>query len=692
MISALILLAQSQKVTLDLPVSPLPVVLQKLGEKVGEKLVCKGGTNDDFVFVSVKDVDKEVLLERIASVCEAKWVREPNGERSLTAAPTSDDPFRDEFLTTLNLFMKRISTTVMPSDAEVKALAEDFSKKNPNSMIWKEQQAIIHRTPGSSALRSIIKLIGESELKKMKDGERIVWNLNPNRTQRMLPNGSRELLARHAAQSRALQDALKESGVITDQFVGFTETLRPIVGADKIVDFMFAAVRERQGITFELNGLDSEGRFACRVQENSAKFYYELDQKDLTKPYNTLAQFSQPLAVSQENREIAEMVHEAKGQVLTARPWNPKPQLVSRFTDIDKFEPLTGFIGDAMKQVAGLKGNVVALVPDSYLPPISPIPPNANPPGLGETLANHFLSITVPTAEPKIVEKDGIWSIAPYSVAGSRARRLPRKSGAVCLRGLRDPKQDPLDVLADFSKTIKSYGPLEYLGALIDWTSTNGFSTIGSDWDGVRFYADMSQAARDAARNGGSVLPRVGLSQAQKDIINKVVYSSMAVAMPGAERGPNVFYLGGGVREDPTYVFPNGVPLDFPLLFKVGKATTLYGVATRAQEWGVRKTDFDELVRATVDKEKGFFVSSEPQDRFKYSTTLTAHLRIGSDKTPHQNLFFTSETMNLASPWMTLDTLPADVKKSFEDQLAKRREMLKGVNGGGGGGGVIPPN
>lgn len=691
MIAALLLLSQNSKVTLEMPVAPLSVVLQKIGEKVGEKLVCRGGTQDDFVFVSVKDMDKEVLLSRIAEICEAKWVR-TGDERALTAAPTSDDPYYDEFATTLRLYMNRIGQPVMPSDADLKALVADYQKKNPNSLIWKEQRALINRTPGSTAMRHLIKMIGENELRKMKEGERIVWTSNPTKMQRAFPNGAREILATHLAQTKALNSALQETDLFKDQMARFHETIVPLMDAEKVVDFIFTAVRESQGITFQLSGIDAEGRYVCRQRESTANFYYELEQKELMKSFETLLKFNQPLAMSAENRALSNQVHEAKGQILTARPLVVSPELQQRLTDIDKFEPLAGVMTDTMKQLAGLKGNVVALIPDSYQSPIPDIEANKNPPTVGDFLMGYFISPQVPTAEPKIVEKDGIWSISPFSVSGSRAKRLPRKAGAIAFRGLKDPKLDPLDVLAELSKSIKSKGPIEFMNALIDWTSTNGFSTVGQDWAVVQFYSEMSPAARLAARNGGSNLPRAALSQKQKDIMSRALFSEMALAQPGAERAPNVFYVGGGAKDDPSYVFPNGLPLDIPVSFKVEKSSVLYGVSTQAQTWGVRKTDIDEIVRTMVDKEKGNFVHDEPQDRFKHSSTLTALLRIGSDKTPSQSLFFTSESLNFASQWMTMDTLPADVKNAFEKALAERREMMKNVNGGGvGGGRVIPP-
>lgn len=690
MIAALLLLSQNSKVTLELPVAPLSVVLQKIGEKVGEKLVCRGGTQDDFVFVSVKDVDKEVLLSRIASICEAKWVR-TGDERALTAAPTSDDPYYDEFATTLSLYMKRIGNPAMPTDSELQALAADYQKRNPNSLIWKEQQALIHRTPGSVAMRQLIKLVGENELRKMKEGERIVWTSNPTRMQRPFPNGARDILAAHLAQTRALSRSLSDTDLFKDQLSRYQETISPLLDAEKVVDFVFTAVRESQGITFQLNGIDAEGRYVCRQREYSGNFYYELDQKDLMKSIETLGKFNQPLVISKEILALANQVHEAKGQILTARPLNVSPELTQRLTDIDKFEPLAGAMTDAMKQLAGLKGNVVALIPDSYLSPIPDIAANQNPPSIGDFLMGYFISPQVPTAEPKIVEKDGIWSISPFSVSGARAKRLPRKAGAIALRGLKDPNLDPMDVLAELSKAIKSKGPLEFMNSLIDWTSTNGFSTVGQDWAVVQFYADMSPAARQAARNGGSNLPRAALSQKQKDILSATLYSDMAIAQPGSERGPNVFYVGGGAKDDPSFVFPNGLPLDMPVSFSVQKSSVLYGVSTQAQTWGVRKTDIDEIVRATVDKEKGSFVSVEPQDRFKNSSTLVAELRVGSDKGQSKPLYFTSESLNFAAPWMTMDTLPSDVKKRFDKALADRREMMKNVNGGGGGGRVIPP-
>lgn len=210
MLSTLCLFAIHAQATIDfeIPASRLPVVIEALSQKMGEKLFCSPELGRQVVVVKFTGVSSADAKAKIAEATDAEWVdrggtltllRTPSKQRELEAkwAAALEKPML-EALEESNAQLEKQPKFDAPT---AKKLLDEINAGDPKSREeeqrgfsnWQAKEKMYARGPGGRAVTKTLNLLGAKELTTLPVG-RTVYATNPTNLQRPLPRGIEGIL------------------------------------------------------------------------------------------------------------------------------------------------------------------------------------------------------------------------------------------------------------------------------------------------------------------------------------------------------------------------------------------------------------------------------------------------------------------------------------------------------------------
>lgn len=709
--ASLLLLASLQtqaKLSLDLSVTSVGQVLEAVSKQTGQKYSVSGAVQNDFVFVSVKDVEPEVFLNRLADLLDAKWLS-GNGVRTLTAPDNllneADQNYRDHVKKWAADLAKGLAK---PMDIEflAKSLAGMKNKGNGESEYdWDKLREIDEDLPtGRFASTIVIRLI--SELSQIKNGERVVFSFQPTRLQQPLPTSLRSDFDEFGRSYLRCREALVRHNVIGDNEDYMGDGPQNFSEPEPPKQFIVTATRTNEFLTVLVRFFDETGYFNIDLTKGMWG-QLELDEsaEDAVGPFKDL---TKEVKVTPKMLEYAPLISSGGAVKPGSKTTPPTREEVLRLISIDKNEPLASTPGEVLKQYASAVGkNVLAYVPDSALYSIYSVPGEGSNGVL--TLASMMPQVLrigyVGKFQLKVEDKDGIQTLRDTSLTQARLERMPRLASATLFRALHAKQKFDLDSIADFLQKNKSDECLSVVSEFASFAAGLEVTLPENDELKVlKFYADFNQGARDQIKKSEIKLNPSTLTTKQKEIFAHFLYKADSAISDTDEMSEEVdvkfgfpemdrYSMGvGSVKEDPTFKLANGLP-----------PNTFVRMSMISRESIFEKTEFDEytMKEATspqtiayqlVYKEKGISDDYYGRPR-KYmmgpSTKLELDINLPSYGEIQKKYMLDEIKSN--GGWIDFSELPEPVRKEVEKHLQRVREQLKNLPVGGGGRTVKPP-
>lgn len=183
---------QSEPVTFRHRLAPVPIVLKALGKELGQELTADGAVAGRDLYVRVDDVSRSVLMARIAEATGGEWRSTPRGaelvpDRKRVAA--AKEAARQERVAGLRErwaeFKLDQVTDVAAYDKALRDLTEAQHKDDRAAL--QVRQTSMNADPGSRLAYRLLVALGPELVADLSPRTRIVYALNPTRTQRPFP-------------------------------------------------------------------------------------------------------------------------------------------------------------------------------------------------------------------------------------------------------------------------------------------------------------------------------------------------------------------------------------------------------------------------------------------------------------------------------------------------------------------------
>ncbi|QYK53276.1 MAG: hypothetical protein KF824_13605 [Fimbriimonadaceae bacterium] len=379
----------------------------------------------------------------------------------------------------------------------------------------------------------------------------------------------------------------------------------------------------------------------------------------------------------------------------------------------DLYEPMRYELGDGLIETAKLlKKPLVAALPDEIYQFTNE---------LSETVGE-FREF-VESHDVVESEADGWWMLTPKDPAEVRADRVSRTALAQMLALGQNRMFLPLDPIADFvyqypnasensvaSNVMRMFAPQIFMSIFGETAST----------DHLRLYGSLSRAHRNSLK-AGTPLQVSQMPQATRTVVEQLVFGadgkisavnaetalepvSVSQMMQGMMGAGMSMGSGGIGNEEPTEVFPNGLPPAGRLAMKVHKTQYLVAVSTdgSAMKMNMPFGRMELAVWGMLSKNPSFMAELGNMD--SYFRNMRAgyrnELKFAMFLTP--SLGFSGELLDIEEPDMNRKYSIYDLPDGLKQQVAgditelenspfgKLMQMM-GDGGFGGGGGTIKP-
>lgn len=674
------------------------------------------------VCVAVRDVKLKDLLDRIADVTGAEWIK---GTRGLTLTPSVTKAREQNQLETA----ARKERLQKWFEATQAALSEPYDEETIGATlqqtrdlrrraqagergIYRKLLSVRKEAPIERALQRLVLALGVDTVSRLALDERVVYSMSPTAMQRPMPTSATEALQRLekevaawlAAYQRLPADESDEPEWLREDLA---ERLKR--GSTKVLLIIECAIAGdglRPGVTAALHLYDSNG---IRIGEaTDVLAVSEADGAEGPGLRNQPDPTDPDVPLTPETKELRDAL-EAKSRAPDDRSGDKAHAAIrERLLDPVAFDPCSPGTTDFLFALADLKGlDVVACVPDYSLMMVQ-APPGFLKLGLLTWQLEHFglLRLTM--------DQDWCLATSPFPVT-ERALRLDRKAlRSYLARTAKGPLS--LDVLADFAATTswdRLFLTEMYRTEVLELTS-------GPDEPSclLPFYGALAESQRQALKRGdhlvfGALTPlqQVKLHRAvfgpRERSFSETLHLEYAMDEPPTppetpepsepsrgddrqERKDSPPMSGevevevNELRLEPTEALPRGIPPDATVTMTSRQVTQLFdadstekngnsGMDTNTVAWAIFMNERPELFaqdeKWAMPKRFRIARGSEHEIRIGFSRRLSARSVLLDWRAPDSATY-------------TWETLPPDVRREIEAQLKEFREEFKDAKPG----------
>lgn len=702
---------QSTKVSIDLPVCPVIQVLEKISQQNGQKFAVSGAVRNDFIFVKVKDVDSQILLNRIAEVVDGKWVK-GNGVTTLTAPENFESESDLAYQRNVGLWTTALAKTIT-KDSDFEKLAAtvgdlEEKMKSGSDTAWSEADKLNSQKPiGRLFARLLVSLT--PQLGKLKNKRRVVFSTQPTSLQQPLPPEASQIIAEFRSDYAKYRQALASRGLLTHEagVVYYGNTATQYGNPEPPANFILSTVRSGDTCTVDLKFWDRDGNFA--IDENSGMWAVYSDFEKIIEEQNPFKDLKQKVKrpAMADKYKVMELTLIGRPAPNISKYESDAKDLI----DIEKNEPLAEIPTDILRQYTDVvKKNVVAYVPDSCIQNFflfTSMKPEGGP-EFATLMPTLFRSTYFGAPKILVQERDGIQTIRDQFLGQARMSRMPRRETASFLKSIFRQKSFNIDAFADYLKQIKYDDCLAIVSL---YSSTAAMRKLrfpnAEQLSLLRFYAEYSPPARDQIKRSELRLPISSLNRRQSEILkDMVVDSNTSLYLAGdVDFGPpssfgvplNVrhYFGSSNIRQEPTYALAKGMPpgANVALSMKTVK-TILVSIENATGPSMPRALPIGTIANDIVYKEKGMNSDYYSRPR-KYAIEPSTYLQLNLDLDPLGKVTksYILDEFPLDIKWLELNELPPDALTEINRKIDEVRTQMRGIDLGSQGNGrnVKPP-
>lgn len=710
-------------VSAEVKASSAPVAIAELSKQVGFPLEAMASTKEDILIIKVKDVPLGVLLQKIASTTNTEWEQTASGYRLTRTDPIRRKEYEEDqeklaqqIQTSLDKYRKTTAEEKEVTDRSAQQVAErlmtlmEMQQSGQPGMDWREQQRLNSQGPAYRMMRKISVMLDSKTLASIPEGQNVVMSNLPNRMQKPLPGNVQPLVQTFIKEQTTWVKAMKmardrRAGQQHYYYENLTDPSQRKIG--KVLLIMNRSSQMR-GIQVRLVISDDKGRQLGQAQDNFGWDY---------ESFNSKMQEVQKTAVNEPeikftgtSKALQEALQEAYKSAEVNRG-QPDIQVSEEIKQIllnpEKNEPLSFVATDCIFETARIKdADIVCSAPDMMMLGSGPV-------GTGGVKPSVFLAaLTTYSMETEV--KDNWITLKPQVPSASRKARTDRVVLGQYLRQAMKEGRVSLDNRASYAfrsgKTQEEYMPM-FMLTMIGLLKSG--MEYGGDWDTLRLYGSLTPPQRQAAKTGQPI-PFRALQAPQWEILRHVVFDSPYPRLQvnyqqedfAEAQGEDGIIYGGGLDQEPTEVLPNGFVGTETLTIREMMEPKFF---SKPESNGDNRFYFGESAFDLQGLAFQIFQYERPElfpwlSQPGYSSGKISKVRLGTQRqitfeanfTRRASLNLQLTDKNYEGEAVTVDRLPAAMKKQLDEALAKIREQHKNSkppnwNPGGGGGAIPPP-
>jgi len=600
--------------------APAGKVVAELAKTLGVKMFATKEMNKEIIFVDVNDVPTEDLLQRIARVSSAKWLKENNQYTLVEDDQKRKQERQEELQLRVQLIRNRLQVMVDPANAP------------------KYDGAIPFDAPREQFMAALLSQLDINQLAEMGDSyQRVVFSTKPTPMQRPISVDAEALKTFVDDQNHWLVVTANSLANGSDQGSENSEALlqQQIPGLPDRVVIRLSILNPYWRVPWaETDFIDANDRATFHRSTNLVyrrKPTLAKENRFPLEPEKKPFRFS--LAAHLLSRFVAMSIHSID------------PQVLQQLTRPDEFEPLSFTVGDPLASIASnFQRNIVADVPDACL--------FRNASGGAAPFLNGLIAGSMIRAK---FENSWI-EVAPARPDVARRDRLDRSELTEFIRQM----QSPAPHLAAY----------EYYANAVEepgfHSAENSYFVIFGDQPEIgpvefgvlRFMTSLDSIQNNAFANGGT-LSLQQLNQYQAGIVEWLLFGPGARLDDGKHDATEKNWL------ETTEVFPNGLPSNCAV-----QLSSESKEAVRPVESGDADLDF-------ASDPDGLAALSSTATQFQLGKFVTLRLSIlpASGYKAEYPIFYSIPS---EGPLLNLDQLP----KRWRDAVVESRKHPAGSGGG----------
>jgi len=722
MFSAVLLIslaAQAEPaVTLDLPITPLPIICREMESQTGVPHLVTGPDRGQQVFVRVTKMPASRLRATLAEVTQGKWVKSGDGFMLLTSEESSksDAAYRKR----ITAWLKK-EPTVPPLDQRAVDDAIKKSIQRPavdmdRGLGFEEMFSMNSQTPKRRYVVRLAQGIGLNDLLTISEDERRVYALNPTSLQRRLPANASAATSEYLRETRLFSDSARrlapaKVGGDEDQYNPLVDPYlgeRPMEAPAAILLVM---KRTMGSLMADVKLYNSKGLLYDSITEplgsdQIMEAVMAAEGKEGETMHPALKGLEVPLKLSPEDKAFAK---DLKAAFMGGAGGVPavSESTRQRLMNMDKVDPLLFGPTQMLAQLADIKKKqVVAKVTDLAIFSAVFGADMEKEPTLTTALSLALGAFM--TKADGIVEQDDLLSLRP--TPGDFFPFSPEMDRAATAGFFRAivGGGDTLDATANLAVTCKSAMDLQLplmLGMLLGGEPQTYFDE--SSFNLFKLYGMLDASQKRAVKQGGCVLPLSGLigpiaAHSRKMLLSgeSLIYgiSTSAPAAPSPS-------LQASQVEFPIYDEGSNEKYDDEITVKLARMPAHLGVlriSMVSKEAIFMKTGTGPASSTTEAEASQTAYSLASEEMFP--TEEYAKVRgfvHGTQRTLTSAFVFGKETLGQAmlqaplipkgARLMSFKDLPAAFQEEVRRELVEARKSLQEIPRGDGGGGVKPP-
>lgn len=711
-------LQDDAKVTLDLPITPLPAVFKQLEAQTGFGYQVTGPNRNQQVFVRVKDMPSAKVREAIAKVTDGHWTLAGSTWALVTKNDSSikETAFRKTISTWFSKQKPVGSMNRAALEANLKRSIELSKQAENDNKKMMELYALSKFAPKERLVSRLILGLGLNEILSLGEQERRVYAFNPTSLQKSLPGNAGGAFTEFRREFSEYLDSVSRIAPATlndddETFGGWNPLIDPYRNTGPLAPpatMMFALRRMRGTVNYELQIYDAKG---SRVDTEGGSLGADAEDMmtasdevmGLNKAFNGL---DMPVNLSEEDKQFSkDLKNNLFGGMMMGGPESKDPvseTTKQRLLNMDKQDPLTFGPTQMLQQFADVKKKqVVAKVTDLAIFSVAFGVEMDKPATLGSAVSLALGSYG--RNFEGYEETDGLITLRP-----TQTEMIPfpiemdRRATAQFLRSIQNGA-DSLEAVANLAVGADSAEDIQLpilLSMLFGSDTVMFFADQGFDL--VKLYGQLNQTQKIMVKQGGLTIPLSNLNGPMAAHARKMLLS-------GEDGGHSAVAMAEGVA--PSDSVMNGSPQESGPKYNDEITVKLANLPAGSGRLFINLTGKEELFIKTAASMFGgsqianpsmvaySLLTSEqnPNEQFMKMTgfsygqqrTLSAKFNFG-EATVHSRSI-QAPLFAKDAKLLKLTDLSADFQKQVQDLLVEYRKQMQTLPMGGGGGGAAKP-
>jgi hypothetical protein len=568
----------SDTLTLEINARPLHEALEEIQGQTGMRLRAEAKLRDATMLLHVRDVPRQVLLERLAEAVHGAW-HQQGEEMVLLRSDKTEQQLRDEhnrqmlarIQRRLSLDLENAEQEFTAADAEALArrlIALKRTKDQDPSQVeaWTQYERLKWQTPINRGFVRLVATLPLERIARMAPGERLLFTANPTQRQLPMPPQTQEIIRRLSEDQERWRSSLvkvEDGNPVRGDTVGdpFIQRRSFKYDADSL---QIVVVRHEEMILCNLV-------FAHEVSNETLAQYY-VAQGDWDQELRDLYEGAgpkddQPLPLPPLAAEMQEAMRNRRGD---PNPPYVSAELLERLLDPVRHDPLSLLVGEALRAYAvEEKLNLVAWLPDTVF--YAPIP-------AGPVTVSRMRALLAKAGsfewEAKVEDS---WLIFNSRHPRDLGTPLPRANLADFIGKVYRAGRVKLD---DYADLLASHETHSYSTDALanDYSLFVGAVGMGDHFGGgrdvIRLYGSLTPVQRRTLREGGSI-PFRFLNDRQRQLVETLTYRSeinrYVIENEGMARVV-------GKQVEPTEAYARGLPNGGYLSMRLQEFDTIFAM------------------------------------------------------------------------------------------------------------------